>query len=592
MPSLLTLFTFFRAALLASLSTGAQAESWYVVRIAGTPVGYLHETVETTDNGRVVTAQRSEIVINRLENRVEMANSAAFTESSADGRLVEVRAEVRLSRNATTTVATFADDGSARIVTAAGGREYPRDVPAGGIVIGPERIREVSRAGLAKAGDRVEYRTFVAERLAIETVARAFEARDEIGLRVSESMTGQVPRTIWLDSDGRLARARDTSPLGEITIETADETTALGAARGGSLPEEMYDRTIVRANVRLPRSRDLDSLTVRMRLLDPSLGFPDGLEREGQRVVSRSKNELVLRIERPAAPAAGAPRVAPPRGEFLEPNGLLASDDAEVVRIAAEVAGAEKDAWRAALALEKWVHENMGFDLGIVLAPASEVARNRRGTCSGYAVFLTSLLRAAGVPSRFVMGFVYANGAFGGHAWTEVRLGGAWLPLDAAVHGPAPAGAGRIAFAAGSLESGTSEMNVAGQRLYGNVDIDVIEYVADGKRVAVPEGQPLFTIDGDRFASPGLGLALRKPAGFAFEKAGAAWPDDTIVAMTDGETTVTLRQTEKIPEGAVAARAVTNGPDAFVLEARGPAKTAAEALEAVAATLAFTPSSP
>jgi transglutaminase-like putative cysteine protease len=64
--------------------------------------------------------------------------------------------------------------------------------------------------------------------------------------------------------------------------------------------------------------------------------------------------------------------------------------------------------------------------------PASEVVRNRRGTCFGYAVLLASLARAAGIPSRFRMGFAYTHGVWGDHAWVEMLVGKQWVPMDAA----------------------------------------------------------------------------------------------------------------------------------------------------------------
>src|SRR5262249_27011445 len=153
------------------------------------------------------------------------------------------------------------------------------------------------------------------------------------------------------------------------------------------------------------------------------------------RVVERAGSSVTLEITRPRAPAARVERTLGSHAEtseFLAANSIVNSDDPEVMRIAREVVDDERDAWAAAQKLTRWVHDNMRFDLGVGLASASEVARDRRGTCAAYATFLAALERAAGIPSRYVMGFVYVNGAWGGHAWTEVRIGDDWLPLDAA----------------------------------------------------------------------------------------------------------------------------------------------------------------
>lgn len=69
---------------------------------------------------------------------------------------------------------------------------------------------------------------------------------------------------------------------------------------------------------------------------------------------------------------------------------------------------------------------------------ASEVARDREGDCTEYAMLTAALARAAGVPARVALGVVLIsegndNGAFG-HAWAEVREGDRWVVADAALH--------------------------------------------------------------------------------------------------------------------------------------------------------------
>ena len=60
----------------------------------------------------------------------------------------------------------------------------------------------------------------------------------------------------------------------------------------------------------------------------------------------------------------------------------------------------------------------------------------KTGDCKSYALLVTTLARAAGVPAREVSGLLYAGDdqkAFAGHAWNEVVLGGNWVPVDASL---------------------------------------------------------------------------------------------------------------------------------------------------------------
>ena len=62
------------------------------------------------------------------------------------------------------------------------------------------------------------------------------------------------------------------------------------------------------------------------------------------------------------------------------------------------------------------------------------------------------MLRAKGIPSRIVVGLVYADRlfAFGGHMWTEAHLNDQWIPLDATL-GQGGIGAAHIRLADSSL---------------------------------------------------------------------------------------------------------------------------------------------
>ena len=74
--------------------------------------------------------------------------------------------------------------------------------------------------------------------------------------------------------------------------------------------------------------------------------------------------------------------------------------------------------------------------LSTAFASASQTARDKKGDCSEHGVLLCGVLRAAGIPSRGVMGLVYVpllkeNGVFGWHMWSQALIDGHWIDLDA-----------------------------------------------------------------------------------------------------------------------------------------------------------------
>ncbi len=531
------------------------SDEWYVVKIADQLVGYIHETLQAGKNDVLVSKSEMEIVFNRLGTRVELRFTSS-AEESREGLLQKVEYGMTASQMTTRTVA-LVKDGRIELQSEAGGKSYTRTLNYSGRLLGPEGIKALCLQRLKIPGDKAEFLTFVPE---IEAASRIFRTvvsgetvragnRAVSTLKIDESMEANpVKQTLWLTHDGELLKQEQPSPFGLTQVSLADRQQALAAAGGTELPEEMYASTIARTNIRLPHPRKIEMLRLKLFHRAPELGWPE-LAGPSQTVSNRTADTLILEIQKrhPAATSSIPVPLTEANREFLEPNAYIQSDAPEVQSLARQVVGKERDAFQAALKLERWVAENMKFDLGIVFAPSSEVFKNRRGTCVGYATLLATLTRAAGIPSRVVMGYVYAQGMFGGHAWTEILVGKEWVPIDAAVVAEGPADAARIGFSSSSLQGGAGSIDTGpGQQMFGHVGMQILEYeLAGAKKVLVPEGAKPYNLKGDEYENPWLGLKLTKPPDFKFSKLDEVWPDATVVGM-DGPNgiKVALRQLE------------------------------------------------
>jgi hypothetical protein len=73
----------------------------------------------------------------------------------------------------------------------------------------------------------------------------------------------------------------------------------------------------------------------------------------------------------------------------------------------------------------------------------------------------------------------------------------------------------------------------------------------DGKSVAVPEDAPPFTVSGDDYRNPWIGLSIRKPPSFKFGDLGAAWPQTDLVSMEGphGESVKVKNLSASLPTG-------------------------------------------
>ena len=515
----------------------ATEERWYVLNIDGAAVGSVHETESRTESGWIST-EESRIALNRMGSRLEIRNFQESVEDDA-GRLLSIRQETRTSgRNRV--VRGYREDGEWVRLDGDDGSAREQRRPIEGELLGPRGIRHALGA-LASPGDVVEYRSFIPHLGRPGDVRAELEGFESFGGRrlrvVAETMPGlPTPLTRLIDEAGYGVVIRMPGPFGPTETVLADETAARLAREAGSLGEEVFRSTLVETGVRLPHPRSLEYLEVELRHRNPTLGWPE-LDSAHQTVLEHSPERLVLAIRR--GHPGGQESLQSLRSErdesYLSSNALLKTDQPELVTLAREITAPEQDAWRAALALERWVAENMQFDMGVVLAPSDEVLADRRGTCSEYAILLTALARAAGIPARYVGGYVYAHGMFGGHAWTEVRIGDQWLALDAAIPARGPADAARIAFLWTGLDDGAGELNSgAALQMYGQIDGRILAWrTAGGSERRFPDGAPAPEVVDGRFVDRIQGIEWSVPDDWRIVDFRDTWPSNRIAAAED-----------------------------------------------------------
>lgn len=100
--------------------------------------------------------------------------------------------------------------------------------------------------------------------------------------------------------------------------------------------------------------------------------------------------------------------------------------------------------------LNGWIHREFAYQPGVtdISTPLGKVIKQRRGVCQDFAHLMLSLIRTAGLPGRYVSGYiehfdpektdVKLVGAAASHAWVEVGLpGGEWYGLDPTNNQPA-----------------------------------------------------------------------------------------------------------------------------------------------------------
>jgi transglutaminase-like putative cysteine protease len=164
---------------------------------------------------------------------------------------------------------------------------------------------------------------------------------------------------------------------------------------------------------------------------------------------------------------------------YLSANPLVDSADARVqshVKRALERVGDEP--WAKVEAIEKWVFQNLRRkNFQIAFAPAARVAQELQGDCTEHSVLFAAMARAAGIPTRCVVGVVYVadQGGFGPHMWNEVYVNGRWTAVDATFD-QTEVDAAHLKFSDSSLDGVAAfEALLPVLRVFNKLEIEPIE---------------------------------------------------------------------------------------------------------------------
>ena len=126
--------------------------------------------------------------------------------------------------------------------------------------------------------------------------------------------------------------------------------------------------------------------------------------------------------------------------DYAKPSETIDSGNDDIIRLASELVRGEDDLYAAVFRIADWTKNNIEYNLSTLTAEVSQkaswVLENRQGVCDELTSLFIALLRAVGIPARFVSGIAYTNSElfpenWGSHGWAEVyfpKYG--WVPFD------------------------------------------------------------------------------------------------------------------------------------------------------------------
>lgn len=421
-------------------ATGANDESWQVLEMGGSRVGYSQVTTtrRTGDDGQeiIVCDSLTHMQIKRFNQSLKITERL-HTEETPEGQLLGFR--YRMDNppiSSMETVGTIRGD-TLTLETLANGATETTTSDWDPTVKSPAwQDREMADNPL-KPGEKRSFPVYLPplNQVLTLTLTESGPAKTKL-LDGSEVDTTKVVIShssfllpsidAFMDAEGNIVKT-ETKLLSVVTY-SVDRETALKEI--DDQPVDLAIATLVKVEP-IANAHDRERIVYRVTLPDGKAAdaFPNG---STQQVTKVSDTEAHLAVT--ATPSSPSEAAGPPDEKFLKATRFLDCKNSFVLKHARKAApdGASPD--DAARAMEKYVHDTMrdrNFATG--LATASEVAEKLEGDCTEHSVLLAAMLRARNIPSRVAVGLVYSeqHQAFAGHMWTEAYLDGVWTPLDA-----------------------------------------------------------------------------------------------------------------------------------------------------------------
>lgn len=514
------------------------SEKWFVCNMAGTPAGYVVEHTKIQD-GLTASGTSMKLLFNRKNSKIEMLLRSETIENAA-GEFVSASGLVKTTGQDISLEGVLKGD-SMHITTSTGGQTYQRKMAVKEKLDVPGTIRKKSMSLLKHPGDSLLYTIFSPDLGLIMHVTRKLLNTEEVTLDGRSKTVYRIKdiykespyaRELLVDEEYQPIKTIDPSPFGNIESTLSTKQVAELAGENALLPADSWEKTVIASNVRFTDPRNLEQVTYRINLKNSSLEFPD-LNTTYQKVLEQGKDYAIIQYNREPDVKGMHAVKTDDLTEYLSPNSLINSDDPEIIKIANSLAIGKRNNFEKAVAIKNWVSANVEVNLGVVAAPGSEVCRSRKGTCVAFSTFFASLLRAAGVPARYMGGYVYMNGIWGGHAWVDIYHNSSWIPMDATINTTDIADAARISFGDGwSLKNGMTEFAASrGSVLFGNADIKVLSYKLNGQKVTVPETEKPYTLKDNLYHNPGKKMQIKGNGEFAFHNLDERWPSKSFATI-------------------------------------------------------------
>lgn len=196
---------------------------------------------------------------------------------------------------------------------------------------------------------------------------------------------------------------------------------------------DVANALIVPKGLNIGQATRLESMKLRVTARQPGIIArvrDDVSQFPWQRADSEAENSLQFTTTARRIPdqmTISLPVIEPAFQLYLKSTARINTAAPDIVRLAREIAGDDRDGRSVARKLGEWTHNNLKWKK--VEGSAVETLASREADCLEHSELYVALARALGLPARVVTGAAYGDGSFGAHAWVEIYLG-QWVEVD------------------------------------------------------------------------------------------------------------------------------------------------------------------
>jgi len=260
----------------------------------------------------------------------------------------------------------------------------------------------------------------------------------------------------WINSQG--TALKQETPL--WTMQRCSMSEALATLNDDTPAPDILRRVAVPCEGTISEPRRCSFLRLRLRgaAIDPAM-----LSSSSRQVMEHgSPTETDIRVCHAAVMQDDS---RPPDDEVLaaatRPTAFLQADDPAIRRKASEIVPPGTRPLEAAQNICDWVYKNVRKEMRITLPSATDVLANLAGDCNEHTYLAAALGRAAGIPSRVLVGLAFHEGQFFYHAWPAFYAG-QWIEMDP-TWGQKRVDATHLAFVEGEFSNQVQIVRLVGQ---------------------------------------------------------------------------------------------------------------------------------